>query len=172
MSIKSYQTEGIIIRRYNQGDRDKTVTVFTRERGKITAIAKGARKINSRRGGHLELFNKVKLTIYQGKGLDTITGAVSIDCFPCLRLEPNITQLAYYVCEITEGLLAEKQKHPEIFSQLIKVLGNCTVDSSREYSIFLCQTLGFLPQKNYPSSFNVHSFIENLLERRLKTLSS
>lgn len=172
MSSKSYQTEGIIIRRFNQGETDKAITIFTKDKGKIKALAKGARKITSKRGCHLELFNRVKVIIYQGKRFDTITGAIALDCFPDIRKSHEITQLAYQVCEITDSLLLEGQKHPEIYTKLVSVLNSCDKEKVREFSINLLQSLGFLPTKEYPKSFNINNFIEGVLERQLKTTVS
>jgi len=59
--MKSYKTEGIIIKRKNFGEADRILTIFTKNKGKISIVAKGVRKINSRRAPHIELLQKQKL---------------------------------------------------------------------------------------------------------------
>ena len=69
----SYLTKGIVIGRTNFGEADRIVRFFTPDRGKLSAIAKGIRKIKSRSGGHLELFGEVSLMLATGRGLDIVT---------------------------------------------------------------------------------------------------
>jgi len=71
----SYQTKAIVIGRVNFGEADRVVRFLTPEHGKLSAVAKGVRRIKSRFGGHLELFGEVNLMLNSGHNLDTITSA-------------------------------------------------------------------------------------------------
>jgi len=65
--MKSYKAEGIVIKRKNFGEADRILTVFTKKYGKIKVLAKGVRRITSRRGPNVELFNQVELVLHQGR---------------------------------------------------------------------------------------------------------
>ena len=58
---RSFRVEAVVLRHADWGEADRLLTLYTRERGKARAIAKGVRKIRSRKAGHLEPFMHVKL---------------------------------------------------------------------------------------------------------------
>jgi DNA repair protein RecO (recombination protein O) len=70
-----YQTTGIILGRTNFGEADRILRILTRDHGKISALAKGVRKLHSRAGGHLEPLGEVVLSLATGRSLDVITSA-------------------------------------------------------------------------------------------------
>lgn len=67
-----------MIRAHKLGEADRIVTILTRHRGLIRAVAKGVRRTSSRFGGRLEPFSVVDLQCYEGRTLDTITQVESI----------------------------------------------------------------------------------------------
>lgn len=71
----SYQTKAIIIGRTNFGEADRIIRMFTPEHGKVSAVAKGVRKVKSRFGGHVEPFAETELMLISGRNLDTVTSA-------------------------------------------------------------------------------------------------
>jgi DNA repair protein RecO (recombination protein O) len=64
-----WKDEGIVIRSTNLGERDRLVTLFTQKRGKIRALAKGARKVGNRFGASLDVFNYSEFMFYSGAGM-------------------------------------------------------------------------------------------------------
>src|ERR671938_517608 len=70
-----YKDEGVVLKTIKLGEADRIVTLFTRDNGKVRAVAKGVRKTRSRFGGRLEPFTTVSLLIHRGRSLDTITSA-------------------------------------------------------------------------------------------------
>jgi DNA repair protein RecO (recombination protein O) len=73
--MPSYTTRGIVIGRTNFGEADRIIRLITPDRGKLSAVAKGVRKIKSRSAGHLEPFADTSLMLATGKNLDVITSA-------------------------------------------------------------------------------------------------
>ena len=63
---RQYRTRGIVLRRRDFDEADRLLTVLTRDRGKLTLLAKGARKISSRKAAHVDLFKQVELCRYTG----------------------------------------------------------------------------------------------------------
>lgn len=114
----SHKVEAIILKRINVGEADRLVTVFSRQQGKLKLIARGIRRLSSRKKGHLELFNQVKLQIARGKSLDMITEAATLNNFSSLRTNLNRVRIGYLLLELVDKLTAENQEHPEVFELL------------------------------------------------------
>ena len=64
-----YRDEAVVVRTYKLGEADRIVVLFTRDRGKVRAVAKGVRKTTSRFGARLEPFSHVALQLYEGRDL-------------------------------------------------------------------------------------------------------
>ena len=73
--FRSYRAEAIVLKHHDWGEADRILTAFTREHGKLRVIAKGVRKIRSRRAGHLEPFTHVMLQLAKSKELPIVTQA-------------------------------------------------------------------------------------------------
>lgn len=76
--MPTYRDEGIVLRTQTLGEADRIVTLLTRGRGRVRAVAKGVRRTGSRFGGRLEPFGHVDVQFYQGRTLDTITQVESL----------------------------------------------------------------------------------------------
>lgn len=173
---RSYKTEGIILKRKNIGEADRIVTVFTREYGKLRLIAKGIRKVASRRAPHLEVFTRVRLVVHAGKTLESISEAEPIDIYALVRKDLARVSMAYYLCELTDSLVAEKQEHGEVFDLLsrgLEALGGGPIHGiyavSKKFTLELLWMLGFLPKGKALSGDALQQFIETITERRMKS---
>ena len=74
-----YRVTAIVLKRRDQGEADRLLTVLARERGKVTLLAKGVRRQASRKAGHLEPFTYVELLVAKGKSLDIVTQAETVE---------------------------------------------------------------------------------------------
>jgi DNA repair protein RecO (recombination protein O) len=79
--MPSYRAEAIVLRTHKLGEADRIITFLTRERGKVRAVAKGVRRTKSRFGARLEPFSRVDLLLHEGKNLDIITQAESLNAY-------------------------------------------------------------------------------------------
>lgn len=79
--MPSYRAEAIVLRTHKLGEADRIITFLTRERGKVRAVAKGVRRTKSRFGARLEPFSRVDLLMHEGKNLDVITQAESLNAY-------------------------------------------------------------------------------------------
>src|SRR6266704_147929 len=76
MTTRSYKTEAVVLRSFRLGEADRVLHLYTLDRGRVGAVAKGVRKTKSRFGGRLEPLSHVELQLHQGSGeLQTVTGA-------------------------------------------------------------------------------------------------
>lgn len=142
-----FTTEGIIVRRSNFGEADRILTVITPFKGKMKVVAKGVRRITSRRGGNVELLNKVKLHIFQGKGMPILTEAESISTFPKIKNDLTLSTYGSHIAELAERLLPEDQPSPVAFNLLATALHLLETNPRqifiRAYEIKLLTVLGY-----------------------------
>ena len=75
----TYRDTGVVLRVQKLGEADRIVTLLTRRRGKVRAVAKGVRRTRSRWGARLEPFNHVDVQCDTGRSLDVVTQAQSVD---------------------------------------------------------------------------------------------
>ena len=82
---RSYHCEALTLKKFPMGEADLLVTLYTREKGKVRAIARGARRSNSKLVGHFEPLTQVKLSLAQGRDLDYVTQAQVLSGFASLK---------------------------------------------------------------------------------------
>ena len=171
-----YKADGIILKRKNVGEADRILTSFTKEYGKLRAIAKGIRKVSSRRAPHLEVFTHVTMVIHSSKTLDSVSEVSPIETFSYLRSDLVRVSLGYYLCELIDSLLPERQKHEDIYKLLQESLASLNDKHfhtiyylSKQFTLELLWRLGFLPREKDLSGAKLQAFIESITERRLKT---
>lgn len=113
--MPSYQTSAIILRRHNLGEADRIISFVTPERGVVRAVVKGARRIKSKLGGHVELFCETELHLAEGRNLDVVTSArLRHDAGP-ITSDWDRLQHAYVLAEMIDKLSGEGEPHPGLF---------------------------------------------------------
>lgn len=174
--IKNYQTEAIVIKRINIGEADKLLTLYTRTYGKIVVIAKGVRKIHSRKASHVELFNYIKAMMANGKRLDIIQQAEKIISFDNLRTKLERTLQAYRVVEVIDRVCMEQDVNSWIFFLLFKTLrdiNSITIDKVKiAADVFIASLLGelgFLPRNQPIKQEVLADHLRTILEDDLKS---
>src|SRR5579862_3869711 len=116
--MRSFRTEGIIIKRRDYGEADRILTVMTRDYGKIKIKATGVRKITSRRAAHIELLNHTVLHLYRGNTFAILTEAKMLSDFSTIKGDLTKVGLAYHLCELVDGLCPENQENRNVFDLL------------------------------------------------------
>ena len=150
MKDKTVKTEAIVLRSFKFGEADLILTLFGRNTGKISAIAKGARKTKSRMRGALQLFSRGEYLLYQGKSLYTITQCEILD--PFLVLRQNLSKFAYasYCTEILRDLLLEEEINLpayNLISEIFQIM--CSKDeelAARIFDAHMLKISGYQPQ--------------------------
>lgn len=171
--MRSYVVEGIILKRSNTGEADRILTLYTKRQGKAKLLGKGIRRINSRRSGNLELFNRVKAHVVKGKTFDLITEVETIKGFGAFRRNLPKVAVAYQLVELVERLTPEGVENQEVFSLLDGALtqlasgGEATEELNSEFAVKLLQILGFWP-KDRLFVGNWQSFVESIIEKPLR----
>src|SRR6185503_10980908 len=120
--MRSFRTEGIIIKRRDFGEADRILTVMTRDYGKLKIKAAGVRKITSRRAAHIELLNHTVLHLYKGNTFAILTEAKMFTDFSGIKENFSKVGFAYHLCELVDGLCPENQENRNVFDLLQKTL--------------------------------------------------
>lgn len=148
---RTRRTEAIILRRTDFAEADRLLTLYTREFGKLKAIAKGARKPQSRKTGHVELFMRTNFLLASGRDLDIVTQAEMVDAYPELRADLVRTTYASYAVELLDRFTAEDDKNISLYDLVGRALGwfagsNNLLLAARYYELRLLGIVGYQPQ--------------------------
>jgi len=120
--MPSYRAKAIILKSYKLGESDKIIKMYSQKDGIISAVARGSRKIKSKFGGRLELFNFVDLELATGRNLDIITQAEILRSFKNIPLDFN----KFILCElISEIILKTQSTGIEVSHLLFKLIYVC-----------------------------------------------
>jgi N-dimethylarginine dimethylaminohydrolase len=117
-----YRARGFVLKRMDLGEADRILTLYTREHGKLRAVAKGVRKTTSRSAGHLEPFILTDLSLAVGKELDVIAQAETKHAFREVREDLVLTTHAYYLAELTDLLTEDRMDNRAVFDALVQAL--------------------------------------------------
>jgi DNA repair protein RecO (recombination protein O) len=150
---RTYRTEAIVIRRSDFGEADRLLTLFSRDKGKIRAVGKGARKPQSRKTGHVELFMRSRFLIAEGRDLDIVTQAEMVDAYAHLREDLLRATYASYLVELLDRFTVDEDPHSDIFDLLAEMLAwyNQTPTDelllpARYFELRLLSMTGFQPR--------------------------
>lgn len=170
--MNSYRIEAIVIKRRNYQEADRILTVFSKQKGKIQVLAKGVRKITSRRSSHVELLNLCVIGVHEGK-MPVLTEAESLNHYPSLKNDLRKAGYAFYVCELIDGMLAEHQENRAVFGLLEATLLELEIVKDprpliKRFEQELLILLGFWPKERMFLE-DSDSFIESIMERKIKT---
>ena len=120
---RSLRTEAIVLRRSDFGEADRLLTLYTREAGKLRAIAKGARKPKSRKTGHIELFMRSDFLIASGRNLDIVTQAELVEPHRNLAMDLRRMTYASYSAELLNNFTPDEEKHSGLYQLMSNALG-------------------------------------------------
>lgn len=164
--MPSFTTEAIVLRHNNFGEADRILTVLTPYKGKLKVLAKGIRRITSRRAGNVEPLNKVKVHIFTASGMPILQEAESLKTFSKIKDNLILSMYALYVLEITDRLIVEGQPHKEVYNLLLGLLEllekNPRQIFIRGFEVKLLTELGFWSADQLPISSNLKALLKGL----------
>lgn len=118
-----YRTDAFILKRMDLGEAHRVLTLYTREHGKLRAVAKGVRRTTSRSAGHLELFTLADVLLARGRDLDVVSQADTRRSFRAVREDLDRTSYAYYMAELVDQLTEDRMENRGLFEALADGLG-------------------------------------------------
>lgn len=151
---RSLKTDAIVLRTIRYGEADRILHVYAPEHGRLGAIAKGVRRSNSRFGGRLEPFFRLRLVLHVGRGdLHTVTSAETIEAYPRLREDARSLEAAARSCEAVARMFDDGDPHPGVYhllSNQLALINSGAAHASRSNALAfrakLLLAAGFAPQ--------------------------
>jgi DNA repair protein RecO (recombination protein O) len=150
------KTEAVVLRSIRYGEADRILHLYSRERGRLGAIAKGARKPKSRFGGRLEPFFRLDLMLHEGRSdLMTVTGVTTVDGYPRLRSDGAAIGAGARACDAVLRLLDAAEANPPAYHLLCRYLelldapGNprsVSLEVALSFRLKLALAAGFAPE--------------------------
>jgi DNA repair protein RecO (recombination protein O) len=123
MAGRSYTTEAVVLRSFRFGEADRVLHLYTLDRGRVGAVAKGVRKTKSRFGARLEPLSHVELQLHQGSGeLQTVTGAELLSSHRASREQPYRLNVGLVAAEAMLRLFPEQEANERAFHALARFL--------------------------------------------------
>ena len=123
MAGRSYKTEAIVLRSMRFGEADRVLHLYTLERGRVGAVAKGIRRTKSRFGGRLEPMSHVELVLHEGRGeLQTITGVQLVHPHSAARDGNYRLSVGFVGLEAVLKLFPEPEGNDRAFAALARFL--------------------------------------------------
>lgn len=151
MRDRLYRVNAIVLKRNDVGEADRLLTLLTAERGKLRAVAKGARKPTARKTGHVELFNHVALLIAVAREIDIVSQADTLDAFLAIRDDLDRLGYAYYFAELVDRFVEEEVENREVYGLMLDALHWLETTpklarTARYFELRLLDELGYRPQ--------------------------
>ena len=143
-----------MLRSIRYGEADRIVHLYTPLHGRLSAIAKGARRSRSRFGARLEPFFHVRAVLHEGRGdLYTVTGIDTVAAHPAVRDHAATLDAAARACDAVARLFETSEPHPEVFHLLANELALLNADAAHArasnglaFRLKLLLAAGILPQ--------------------------
>jgi len=126
-SARTFRLQALVLRHLDWGEADRLITLFSREEGKRRAVAKGVRKLRSRKSGHLEPFAQVNLLLARGLGY------------------------ASYIVELVDRFTIEEEPNPEVYQLIVHTFQRLSQGAeadfeARYFDLQFLNAMGFKPE--------------------------
>jgi DNA repair protein RecO (recombination protein O) len=146
-----YRTHCIVLKRMDLGEADRIITLYSRDHGKLRAVAKGVRRSTSRSAGHLEPFTLTDVLLAVGRELDVISQADTLTSFRGVREDVVLISHAYYLVELTDALTGDRLENSDVFDALVDGFAALGVQQDARVVVMafilrLLDALGFRPE--------------------------
>jgi DNA repair protein RecO (recombination protein O) len=147
---KIYKTEAVVLKHFAFGEADYLLTLYTPNAGRLKAVAKGARRVKSKLGGHLEPLMRTSFLITSGYNLDTINQAEVLEGHRSVREDLDKLSLAIYMMELVDAITPEEQANYPIYRLLTETMRSLADDDSpllmSYFQLRLLGYSGFMPE--------------------------
>lgn len=163
---------GFVVRRVSLGEADRFVTIFTKNNGKVEVLAKGVRKITSRRSAQIELLNLIRFSSVKSSKNFILTEVDLLNSFEDRRKTLLECQAFFLACELIDNLCPYGQVNEDLFNLIDEYLykGIFDPENQLEFQTRILIALGYWHvDKKFKNEKESINFIESIIERKIKS---
>lgn len=168
------KTEAFVLRKRSLPNQDKIITLLTKELGKVTTLAKGIKKITSRRLPHIQTANLINVILYKKNDRFYLQETVLRSGFTMIKKDQRKLQVLYQFLFVVERMLPENQPEPLVYTLVKKFLielSNKQVKNAKLLSHYLNRLLMFLGYSKEDKSLNeIRSNIQEIIHEKMPEL--
>lgn len=171
---ETYSDLGVVVRVVDYKEADKVVTLVTKNHGLVTLIALGARRSNSKKSPHIDLFNLVSFNVSGSQNLKFLLQVDIQQHFSSVKSSLNKIRLCMTFAEIICQIIPEGVDDAETYLSLLNFLS--AIDSSenetelnslsKKFGHYLLRHLGYPPPTN-TSNGSLSSYFESIINRKI-----
>ena len=119
---KSFVTQAINLKNYPLNDNDSIVVMFSKTKGLLRAVAKGSKRPKSKLGARVQMFIANELMLLEGKNLDTIAQAQSLNTFSKIRGDLDKLSYSMYIAELVNNFCSSEYNKDENYEQIYDLI--------------------------------------------------
>lgn len=173
MRSKNYSSQAIILSRKNYSEADRLITLFTKNYGKLRVLAKGVRRIKSKKRGSLEVFTKIKFNAGFHNNFFILSETEIVYLYEKIRRNLMRTALAYYFLEVIEKISKEQEENTILFEILDTFLLRLEYETKlkilkEEFIYEVLTKSGYWPSGK--KIINHDIILSEIVERRINSL--
>lgn len=170
----SFSDIGIVIRSVDSGEADKYVSIISQEHGLVDLIARGARRLTSKKAPHLDQLNLVKFQVDRGDSPKFLNQVETISFYPQIKNNFSKTGICLTITEILNSTLPKEVEDKEIYLSLKTFLESVEKAEDkkeinrlgRKFGLYLLRHLGF-PLPKHPETDNLSTYFESIMNKKL-----
>lgn len=148
--MRDYLVDAVILKSIRAREADRVLTLYTRQAGKIRAMAHGVEKPASKKRGAVQPFSYSRLLLRRGREIDTVSQGEGVEIFPALRQSLDGLARASYIAEMVDAFTVDEDPLSGVFDLLVETFGilGRSFDhmAVRAFDIKLMSLLGFRPE--------------------------
>lgn len=189
--MTSFNVKAIVLKNYQHQDADKIYTLLTKEKGRISVIGKGVRKVTSRRAGNMDTLNNVEAQLQKHKsGILYLQEVKTLKTYKKIKSLDTLANKAFYLLELINKTTFEDENAQKIYFLLIKTLDRLEAGEEdpflliNKFEIKLMQFLGYQPPTKLLKKWRelvkekelqkadkiIKEYLNEILQERMKSL--
>lgn len=168
-----FKSDAFVLSSKPYSEADKIVTLYSKNDGKITAIAKGVRRLSSKKRGSLESFCLIKFQAVQTHGMPIITETSLINSFSSLRANLKAMSVAYYFSEVIMKTQQDGEQNVDLYNLLGRSISSLNTGTSLkmlriDFAESALRLLGYWPEDK--PILNPDYALEEVIEKKLSSV--
>jgi DNA repair protein RecO (recombination protein O) len=170
--LHKLKTQGIVLKKKELLNLDNLITIFTKDLGKTVSVAKGIKKLNSRRAPHIQTGNLIDVGLYSKGDRYYLQESNIISGFSIIKKDAKKMSMIYYIFLVIDRLLPENEPEEDIYNATLNFLIDLSKTKKVEnilvekYLNAVLRKLGYIQKDQDLEELN--TFIEDLLGEKVR----